>query len=1291
MAKKNKKIESQLPLEVKGAGGGKGGGGRAPIEAENTLRSAANVRVLELISEGEIVGLVDGAKSIYLNDTPVQSEDDTFNFTGVKFDQRFGLPSQSPMEGFPSSEAEVGVNTEIRTDLSPIKAVSESSVDAVRVTIGFPNGLYKYEENGDQVNNKVEIAIDHRLSGGSWMQVGGNLQVEGKTTRNYEKIYYVPRPTTGNGIWEVRVRRITADSASQRDVSTTFFSRITEIQEVRLEYPDSAYIGIAVDAESVGGSVPARSYLVDGIKCPVPSNYDPVSRTYSGSWDGGSFKYELTDNPAWVLYDLLTNPRYGLGSDDLTQDQVDVWSFYRASKYNDEFVPDGRGGNEPRFTFNAEIRQRTEAIKLVQAIASAMRSNVVYSGGLITLCQDRPGDAVRLVSNSNVIDGKFTYSNAAKTTRYTAANVTWNDKNDRYLPKIHTLQDNAAIAAYGYNVNETAAFGCTSLGQAMREAKWILYTAQNQKDLVSYESSLAQFDLKINDIIKVYDEYLIDPSKQGTGRIVSVSANSVVLDKPVYVASGSTLSVVVPTADNSTGEASPLPQFVSLPITSGSGTYSNLTVSGGLSSSAVNALYQVDTPQSSRLYRVLRISQDEPGRVKVEAVSYDPAKYDYVDLGTVIDDGGGDGPGIPGAVGAPKNLQVVPTASVSDEGIKRKLTLSWDAPDSGTITSYTVKHRFNAGSYRTVQELTTRTFEVENAVQGTYDFEVRAVGVNGKLGPAASTSYVLNLDGIGDSDLDPPTTLRVVGGGTEFYTTDLVFEFMNPSTNAAGSKTTTIKEFKVDICNVADDAVIRTVTVPAVAAGQMTSHKYSFSDNSTDTGGPRRSLKIKVRIRDLNNKVTAAAVATLSNSAPAAVSNFTAEGMYKANSLKWKANTEKDIQGYHVWKGAGSFVPSAANHIFQGTATTLLDGPLPDNNTFTYKIAAYDLFNDPQDKTGNGLNIVTANATTTGEPGIPGSPTPPTGAAEGDFYYDTTDKYLFQYRNGVWRIVGMWTGTTAQMNANTRRVTGDVWSNTTDGKMYRWNGSAWVSTIPAVDITGNLTSDQIASLNVAKLSGKIGSYSTLFSGQIVAGDIATGAITSGKIAAGSITSNELAANSVTANKILAGEIQSTHLAASSVTAGKLAANSVSAANMQAGSITAANGAIANLSVGTLQIANGAISGTFSTQTTGSSVGMYVNVPENARTLSIMIFFGGARNQVYFDSNGKGGSGTYQTLTSPASGTYYLNGGAQAVGCGSMGYSFTNPAPYNYYVAADRVGGNQGFSGPLTIVAIVTYK
>ncbi|MFN9476465.1 host specificity protein J [Acidovorax sp.] len=1305
----NKNNKPLIPQEIKGEGGKGGGGARSPIEAENTLRSAANVRVLELISEGEIEGLVNGLESVYLNDTPVQAQDGSMNYPRVVWDERFGMPSQSPMPGFPSTESEKAVNTEITTALSPSKATSEANIDAVRLTIALPNGLnLRDDKTGDLNGNTVTLAIDRRSQGGTWQQVGGQLVIEGKATRAYEKTYYVARPNTSNGIWEVRVRRLTPDSTSTLDISATVFSRITEINEVQLEYANSAYVGLSVDAESVGDSIPHRSYLVRGIKCAIPQNYNPLTRQYTGTWNG-AFKYEWTNNPAWVLFDLLTNNRYGLGGDDLTEDDVDKWSFYRAAKYNDELVPDGSGGHEPRFTFDSPITVRGEAYKLLQMVAGAMRAMIVFSGGLITLCQDRPGEPVKLVSNSNVIGGKFTYSSSAKGTRYTAANITWNDKNDRYLPKVYTLEDGTAFDKYGYNLTETAAYGATSLGQAMRAAKWTLYTAQNQDSIVSYETSLAQFDLKINDIIKVYDEFYT--SQAGQGRIVSATTNSVTLNQPVTITAGSKIDIVVPAGEAAPGEAAGPLQYVTMNVTNQAGSHTVLNLS---SSFAVvpkpGASFMVTSAISPRLFRVLRISQDSPGIMKVEAVFHDPAKYAYVENGLVTTPPVYGGGGIPGSLSKPRNLQVQPTASVFEGRVQRNLVLSWDAPQTGTVSSYIVKHRYNNGSYRTVTDIRARTFDLNNVEAGLFDFSVQAMGVNSKVGPAESIQYTYNLDGVGTSALDPVTTLRVVGGGTEFYDVDLNFEFMNPLSNR--TKPVQLKDFEIQICRPDTQAVLRTAYVPAVAPGSMTSFAYTYTLNSADTGGPRRSVLVKVRARDVQNNVSGATTATFSNSPPATVQNFYSEALYIATNLTWTANSEKDLQGYHIWRASTpNFIPSESNHISSGLATSL-HTPVPAGVTYYYKIAAYDKFTPTTDRSGNGLNFAIASSTGQKAPaGVPGGYGLPTsGNVNGDTFFNIPDNRLYTYNNGTWKGVGILTGSSfpSQNNAD-----GDLFVSTNDNKLYRYGASGWtamVPTVPAVSIQGQLTSSQIASIEVAKLTGKLGSYSELFSGKIFAADIYAGTLTGNQMAANTITGNLMAANSVTsssiaanavtsaaiaadaitAGKIQAGSIDSYHILANSITAGKIAAYSIGATHMQANTITAGSGIIGALAVDSIQIANGAVSTVYSSTSSGSYTSLTAYVPPNARSFTAMAFYGVAIKRI--NQAGEKGPEIEYYYTSPAYGNITGSGGEVTNGFGAAAWSYSDPPSQYYSVAAQRFGSDTGvYRGSLTLVVIVTHK
>lgn len=504
----------------------KGGGGGGGSEAPNTLRSRALIRIQDVVSEGPIVGLVTGdAKSIYLDDTPLQNVDDSFNYENVSYEERYGLPSQAYMAGFPTVETEIGVGVNITAATSASRTINNANVNAVRVTIQLPEGLFQVEnDSGDVVGGEVTVAIDVKLtSSGTWIPATQQT-ISGKTVSVYERAWTVQRPS-GTTPWQVRVRRITADAPSSSVRNKTVWARYTELIDLKEEYENTAYIGVQCDAESTGGKLPVRSYEIDGLIVQYPANYNPTTRAYTGSWNG-TFTTGWTDNPAWVLYDLLTNERYGMG-EYITASDIDKYSFYDAAVYNDELVDDGFGGDEPRFTFNGVIQSRDEAIKLLQAVASTMRATLVYYGGLLRVNQDRPSSSVKSINNSHVVDGKFTYASSALIQRTTACHVTFNDKNDRYMQRKVSVDDSAGIARYGYNEADVTAYGCTSEGQAKRLGKWTLYTNLNQLEVVKWRASFNQQDLVIGDVVTITDSYW------GSARTFRVMA--ITLDEPNIV------------------------------------------------------------------------------------------------------------------------------------------------------------------------------------------------------------------------------------------------------------------------------------------------------------------------------------------------------------------------------------------------------------------------------------------------------------------------------------------------------------------------------------------------------------------------------------------------------------------------------------------------------------------------------------------------------------------------------------------------------------------------------------
>lgn len=599
---------------IDGEGGKSGGGGAT--EAPNTLSSTTVVRILELISEGEIGGLYHGdGRSIFINGTPLQNPDLSYNFDNAAWDVRVGLPSQPYMPGFPSASAQVGVATNVLYGAPVTKTVTSSAVDSVKVAVALPDGLVNQNmDNGDLNGTSVTFAIDRKpTSSGTWEQYS-QVTITGKTTTSYLAQYYMPRPAGAEVSWDVRVRRITADSSSANLRNATRFEFLIETNEIKLEYENSAYVGIAIDARSAGNSVPSRSYLVKGIKCLIPSNYDPLTGVYTGQWLGG-FNSATTDNPAWILYDLLTNARYGMGRYGITADQVDKFSFYDAGVYCDGLVDNGAGGTERRFTFNTVIQAATDAYQLLQNVAGMMNATLVYVNGLISLNQDRPATPVKLVTKANVIDGRFHYKSSPLPARVTSVNVTWNDASDnKFLPRVSTVEDAAGIARYGFNAQNIAAYGATTEGQAIRAGRWWLYTNLIQLEIVTFKMGMNGFDLALGNVFKLYDEDYTNQT--GAGRIVSSTNNTVTLDRPVVITSG-TNKIDLVSPDGIT--------IQTRTIATAAGTHSTLTVTTNWTVNPDKyADYIITSTVAPREFRITSLKQDDNNAnyVDIEAVEY---------------------------------------------------------------------------------------------------------------------------------------------------------------------------------------------------------------------------------------------------------------------------------------------------------------------------------------------------------------------------------------------------------------------------------------------------------------------------------------------------------------------------------------------------------------------------------------------------------------------------------------------------------------------------------------------
>lgn len=701
-----------VPIAGAGGGGmGKGGGGggaRTPTTARDSLESTQYAQLVDLISEGEIEGLVDGFKSIYFDNTPLQNPDGTFNFQNVTVYTRNGTQNQDliPFAGVIEDERPVGVT--VRNDGPVTRTITDSQTEAARITITVPR-LERITNEGDTVGESVRLQIAIQYNGGGFTTVIDDT-ISGRSGDLYQRDYLVG--LTGAFPVDLRVTRITPDSSDLRLSNEFSWSSYTEIIYSKLNYPNSALVGLRVDAEQFN-NIPARSYHIRGIKIAIPSNatVDPANGRliYSGIWNGTFGAAQWCSDPAWVLWDLLTSARYGFG-DHIQAAQLDKWAFVAASKYASELVPNGFGGMEPRFSCNVNIQTQEDAYKLINDLCSVFRCMPYWGLGALTVSQDRPADPAYLFTAANVKDGLFTYSNSSLKTRPNVAVVSYFDMERRDVA-VEVVEDAASIAKYGVIKAEINAFGCASRGQAHRVGKWLIYVEQ---ETVAFTTSIdAGVVVRPGQVIEI-----ADPVKAGArrgGRIAAATTTAITVDNadglPI---GGGELSVILP--DGSTEKRG---------VTTRVGAVIN--VSPGFSVAPnVNSIWIYETSNiQPSTWRVLAVEEEDGIQYKVAALAYDASKYDFIERGTQLQ---------PRDITDLNIIPPAPTNITSAEvlydggGIaKSKLVINWQP--SPSVKDYRVRWRFLPGNW-TVETVTRLDYEIIDTMPGRYEIEIYAIGAN---------------------------------------------------------------------------------------------------------------------------------------------------------------------------------------------------------------------------------------------------------------------------------------------------------------------------------------------------------------------------------------------------------------------------------------------------------------------------------------------------------------------------------------------------------------------------------
>lgn len=710
-----------------GGGGGKGGGGssRVPVESPDSLRSRQYARVLDAVSEGEIVGLVNGLQSVFLGDTPVQNSDGTLNHQGVTLIERTGTQNQSYIPGFGAVESERAVSVRITAALPVVRTISNQNINAARITVSIPQLTSQNKKTGDIGGASVQIAIDVQTQGGGFVERTTDT-ISGKTTSQYQRSYRIE--LDGDGPWDIRLRRRTPDSTEQALQNAIFWSSYTEIIDTKLRYPNTALVAISVDAERFQ-SIPTRGYEMLGLKVRIPSNYDPHTRQYTGAWDG-TFTIDWTNNPAWCFYDLLTAKRYGLG-EFIDPSQVDKWALYQIARYCDEMVQDGYGGTEPRFTCNLYIQSREEAYGLLNNFASIFCGLVYWAGGSVVATQDSPADPVKLFTAANTIEsdtGCFTYSGSSIKTRHTVALVTWNDPQDAYKQKIEYVEDAEGIARLGVIQTEVVAMGCTSRGQAHRFGRRLLYAERMETEVISFKTGLDGLDVLPGDVIQTSD-----PVRAGVrmgGRVIDSTADTVTLDAPADIQVGKAYTLWATLPDG---------RVQSRSVTTEAGQTAVLSVSPAFEKvpqkMSIWVLAAIDLIPET--WRVVSISESEGTQAEITALAYRSDKYGAIEQDLVLQplptsnlDAGAQ---------TPYDLRVTESLYlITPAVVGASVTVSW----AGTSGYYELQYRRQGDNWRTVTTASP-SVDLRPVEAGVYEFVVIGINALGvRSNPARLTTEI---------------------------------------------------------------------------------------------------------------------------------------------------------------------------------------------------------------------------------------------------------------------------------------------------------------------------------------------------------------------------------------------------------------------------------------------------------------------------------------------------------------------------------------------------------------------
>lgn len=703
----------------------KGGGStpHQPVEQDDNLISKDKIKILLAVSDGEVESEDSYSilQKLLINDVPVIGANGTVNYPGVTAEFRPGTQTQDYIQGFTESNNEITVQRPLTVDNPFIISATNQNLSAIRVRI-MTDRLVQTLDNGDTVGARVEFRFDMAVDGGPYQTVLTDA-FDGKNTSGYDRSIRLNLPISYSQVL-IRVVRVTPDSTTDRIQDAIRVQAYSEVIDAKFRYPLTGLLYVEFGSDLFPTQLPTISLNKKWKIIQVPTNYDPVQRTYSGAWDG-TFKWAWSNNPAWVTYDLIMNQRYGLDQRELGI-ALDKWSLYEAGVYCDQLVPDGHGGTEPRYLCDMVVQSQVEAYTIIRDMCSIFRGMSFYNGESLSIVIDKPRDPVYLFTNDNVVDGSFVRTFASDKSMYTACNVMFDDRENMYNQDVEPVFDTDAARRFGNNPTEITAIGCTRRSEANRRGRWIIKT-NLRSTVVNFATGLEGMIPMIGDVISVADahwqsNYLLNLS----GRVAEVSGLQIFTNFRVDGRPGD--FVIVNRPDG-------IPQRRTIASVTPDGKTMTLNTGFGfeVKPDAVFAIERVDLAMEKYVVTKIEKGDDDEEFVhRITAVEYDETKYDAIDYGVVIDSRPTSVVD-PDIMKAPENVQLSSFSRLVQGMSVETMVVSWDKVPYASV--YEVQWRKDQNNWQNVPQTPTTEIQLEGIYAGVYQVRVRSVSAGANASP----------------------------------------------------------------------------------------------------------------------------------------------------------------------------------------------------------------------------------------------------------------------------------------------------------------------------------------------------------------------------------------------------------------------------------------------------------------------------------------------------------------------------------------------------------------------------